>query len=321
MSTRSRAWCFTLNNYTDVDEKTIDEIECQYFIYGKEIAPTTKTPHLQGYIYFTNAITFNSIKKKLPNKCHIEKSKGSPQDNVKYCSKEGNTVVKGKQPIQGERKDLNEIRDEIINGKTVDEIALEDPMIYHQYGRTLEKLEDITQRSKFRTEMTTCEWITGPTGCGKSHKAFTNFNPDTHYVLNTDDKGWWEGYKGQDTVIINDFKGEIRYGQLLQLIDKWPYSVPRRGRQPVPFVSKHIIITSIMQPEHIYHKLNDKDGIDQLLRRITCTQVARGNTVPWPKKIYEDEVEFIDEEKIEEDDKPSAICVRGAGVAPLRQHL
>lgn len=302
MSTRSRAWCFTLNNYTDVDEKALNEIECQYIIYGKEIAPTTNTPHLQGYIYFKNAITFNSIKKKLPNKCHIEKAKGSPQENVKYCSKEGNTIFKGQQPIQGERKDLNELRDDILKGKSVDDIAVEDPEVYHQYGRTLEKLEDIAQRSKFRTEMTTCEWITGPTGSGKSHKAFTNFSPDTHYVLNTEDKGWWDGYKGQDNVIINDFKGEIRYGQLLQLIDKWPYSVPRRNRQPAPFVSKHVIITSIMRPEEVYHKLHERDGIDQLLRRITCTQVGGGNTIPRPiKKIFEDEVEIIDDTKIEND--------------------
>lgn len=302
MSTRSRAWCFTLNNYTEVDEKTIDDIECQYCIYGKEIAPTTNTIHLQGYIYFTNAITFNSIKKKLPNKCHIEKAMGSPQDNVKYCSKEGNTKVRGKQPIQGERKDLNEIKDDILKGKTVDEIVKEDPMIYHQYGRTLEKLEDIAQRSKYRTEMTTCEWITGPTGSGKSHKAFEGFTPETHYNLNTEDHGWFDGYTGQDTVIINDFKGEIKYGTLLKLIDKWPMNVPRRNRQPTPFVSKHIIITSIMRPEDVYHNLYEKDGIDQLLRRITCTQVAGGNTIPRPrKKFFEEEVEFIDESKIEDD--------------------
>lgn len=303
---RSRAWCFTLNNYDDTDERAIKDIECQFLIYGREIAPTTNTPHLQGYIYFKNAISFDSIKKKLPNKCHIEKAMGSPQQNVKYCSKDGNTEVKGKQPIQGERTDLLALKDEIMKGKKVDDIVLEDPEIYHQYGRTLEKIEDIAQRSQFRTEMTTCTWITGPTGSGKSHLAFKDYSPATHYVLNTEDKGWWDGYTGQHTVIINDFKGEIKYGTLLQIIDKWPYTVPRRHRQPVPFVSKHVIITSIMRPEEVYYRLHDKDGIDQLLRRITHTEVLLGNTGQAARKkpLY-DEEEFFDESMIEEDDKPA----------------
>lgn len=277
---RARAWCFTLNNYNDTKVEIIRNIECQYYIFGKEIAPTTGTEHLQGYIYFKNAITFSSIKNKLPDGSHIEAAKGSPQQNIAYCSKSGNTEDKGVAPKQGERTDLIGIKDAIVNGKKVDEIVLEDPEIYHQYGRTLEKIEDIVQRSQFRTEMTTCEWITGPTGSGKSHKAFQNYDPKTHYVLNTEDNGWWDGYTGQDIVIINDFKGEIRYGQLLQLIDKWPYTVKRRNRQPSPFVSKHIIITSIFTPQECYYNLHARDGIEQLLRRITNTLVLGGNTDP-----------------------------------------
>ena len=47
-----------------------------------------------------------------------------------------------------------------------DEIVCEDPEQYHQYGRTLHKLEDIALRKKHRTWMTTCDWLWGPTGVG-----------------------------------------------------------------------------------------------------------------------------------------------------------
>lgn len=46
-------WCFTLNNYTPLDLKMIQKFakaHCKYLIYGKEKAPTTGTPHLQGYL-------------------------------------------------------------------------------------------------------------------------------------------------------------------------------------------------------------------------------------------------------------------------------
>ena len=47
------------------------------------------TPHIQGYIYFENAQTFNRMKILLGERAHIEKANGSPKQNYDYCSKEG----------------------------------------------------------------------------------------------------------------------------------------------------------------------------------------------------------------------------------------
>lgn len=269
-----------MNNYTEdnVAHLKSDKVATvsRYLIFGLEVAPTTGTKHIQGYIYFDEAKSMSATKKVLGDKkVHLTAAKGNADQNKTYCSKDGEFYEHGRKPEQGMRNDLTGLRDMIVEGKkTVEQITMENPMAYHQYGRTLEKLEDITQRSKYRTEMTKCRWITGGTGSGKSHEAFKNFSPDTHYVLNTEDKGWWDGYNGQETVIINDFKGEIRYGQLLQIIDKWPYSVPRRNRQPYPFTSKEVIITSINKPGDIYHNLSKGDGIDQLLRRIDIQEIG-----------------------------------------------
>jgi len=53
---KSKSWCWTLNNYTEEEVKFIQEsvnnpkLGIQFIIFGKEIAPTTGTPHLQGYL-------------------------------------------------------------------------------------------------------------------------------------------------------------------------------------------------------------------------------------------------------------------------------
>lgn len=267
MTQRSRAWCFTINNYTLVDEMHVRDVsaEAEYLICGKEKGDQG-TEHLQGYVYFKNARTFNSVKKKIP-RAHIEKARGDAKANREYCSKESIWLEEGDMPAQGERVDLYEIRDSIVAGEKVDNIAMEKPHIYHKYGRTLNKLEDLVMRNKFRTEMTTCEWIWGPTGTGKSHRAFEGYTPSTHYVV-PDDNGWWDAYAQQDIVILNDFRGWIPYNVLLQLIDKYPMTVKRRGREPMPFTSKHIIITSSLKPEEIYKHRVEEDSIEQLLRRI-----------------------------------------------------
>ena len=91
---------------------------------------------------------------------------------------------------------------------TADDVLNNDPQFYREYGRVIEKLEDLALMRKHRTWMTTCEWIYGTSGTGASEYSFKDYNPDTHYIW-TDDRGWWDGYEGQETVIINEFRTNI----------------------------------------------------------------------------------------------------------------
>lgn len=205
--------------------------------------------------------------------------RGSLQQNDAYCSKDGQLVELGQRPAQGDRHDLKDVVNDIRTGKRkADDIAVEDPVFYHMYGRTLAKAEDILSRKRFRTDMTKGIWYWGPTGVGKSHRAFDGFDPDTHYVKPLDDQ-WWDGYTGQKVVILNDFRGQITYSELLTLVDKWPHSVKRRNREPIPFVAETVIITSALPPEDVYHNISARDSLDQLRRRFTitnCSEVLQG---------------------------------------------
>lgn len=256
---------FTLNNYTEQDVKQFEELPCKFIQFGREVGEKG-TPHLQGYIEFKHSVRFSTLKHLSP-KAHWERALGSELHNYAYTGKDQNYFRKGTAGKQGERTDLNLIKDDIMNGKKVDDLVLEKPMVYHQYGRTLTKIEDLAMRKKYRTEMTKGIWIWGKTGVGKSHMAFEGFTPETHYVL-PNDNGWWDAYTQQETVIINDFRGEIPYNQLLQLIDKYPFCVKRRNREPMPFISKTVIITSSLPPEKVYKNRDAEDSICQLIRRL-----------------------------------------------------
>lgn len=275
---RHRGFTFTLNNYTQTNVDTLDKIfekEAKYGVYGREIAPTTGTPHLQGYVYWKNAKTLSATIKTIGQGAHCEVAKGSPKDNQAYCTKEGLYKEYGELPEQGKRCDLDAIKNDIMNGKKVDDICIESPMVYHQYGRTLNKIEDIYLRKQYRKWTTTCEWIWGSTGTGKSHYAFKDYNPDTHYLWKLRDHGWQDGYTGQEIVIINDFRGEIAYNDLLDLLDKYYTTVNRRGREPAPFLAKHVIITSSLRPELVYNRRNAEDSLEQLLRRIEVKEFTQ----------------------------------------------
>ncbi len=69
------------------------------------------------------------------------------------------------------------------------------------------------------------------------------------------------------------------------LIDKWPKTVRRRNREPVPFVAKHMIMTSSLMTYDCYRGVLEKyESIEQLLWRITIIKMderySKGNTGP-----------------------------------------
>lgn len=265
---RNRSWSFTAFD----KEPEFDSLHMSYLIFGEEKCPDTDRLHWQSFVHFHNAKTFSAVRKYFPG-VHIEMSKGTPEENMAYCAKDLDFKEFGTRPSQGKRTDLVDLCARIMKGDSVDSVALENPAMFHQYGRTLERIETITLRKKFRTEYTKGIWYWGETGVGKSHKAFEGFSPETHYVYRND-RDWWDGYKGQDTVIINEFRGEIEYKKLLELVDKWPHYVCTRAKETLPFISKTVIVTSSLPPDEVYKRRNAKDSLKQFHRRFTTINLV-----------------------------------------------
>lgn len=315
---RQNSYVFTINNYTPETLKTIQDYLdtnscCRYLSYGEEVG-ASGTPHIQGYIEFFDgkgktASAFNKScnLKKGGNWANCLRRLGTPEEASGYTKKgsaskpdEGYSIFHsnpdkswtghsyGELSKQGERTDLKEIVDQIMAGTLkVNTIKRENPMLYHKYGRTLNDCEDLYLRSQFRTEMTEGVWLFGPTGVGKSHLAFQDYDPDNVYEWKKDDKGWQDGYTGQEVVVINEFRGDtMKYDHLLELVDKWPKTVSRRGREPVPFLAKLVIITSSLSPEEVFCNRAKKDNIAQLYRRFTVKQLAAppAQTIDSPPK-------------------------------------
>lgn len=275
------AWCFT--SFEKTEPEFIAE-KFRYLCYSPEICPTTNRPHFQGYFYLKNEMTLKAIKKKINASWKLTKANGTALQNKIYCGfenyeKDGKIKIKnenfkefGDMPSQGKRTDLKELNERIKKGTTVKQIRQECPMTYHLYGRTLEKLEEdffVDSFNQAERQMPSCTWYYGPTGVGKSHKAYENFNVENCYVYNFRDGGFWEGYTNQKRIIINELRGEIPFSELLQICDKWYYPCKRKGKGCVPLNASEIIITSCKHPSEIYHRsLDDDEKLDQLIRRL-----------------------------------------------------
>jgi len=111
VNTRAKRWCFTINNYTDVHLAALDSLDCRYIVYGRETAPTTGTPHLQGFVVFPSALRRSTIVSNVGGG-HWQPANGTSQQASDYCKKDGNFTERGTLPNQqGKRKDLERLVD------------------------------------------------------------------------------------------------------------------------------------------------------------------------------------------------------------------
>ena len=89
--TRTRRWTFTINNPEVTKEELLKELQdrasVRYAIVGHEVGELKGTKHLQGFVEWENATTFEQMKARLP-KSHIEASQGSNKQNRAYCTKD-----------------------------------------------------------------------------------------------------------------------------------------------------------------------------------------------------------------------------------------
>lgn len=105
-------------------------------------------------------------------------------------------------------------------------------------------------------------WIYGDPGAGKSY-AVRALYPDSLFIKSANK--WWDGYAGQDVVLLDDFGKEHQCLSYYLKIwaDSYSFSAEIKGGSIVPYYTK-FIVTSNYEPEDIW-KIDDKSGDNEVL--------------------------------------------------------
>lgn len=196
-------YCFTFNNYTDDDialVKAFAEEHTRYLIFGKEIAPTTGTPHLQGFFILKKKNRMTWLVKRIP-RCSFLTSKGAPKQAADYCRKAGDVWEHGKITVSGQRNDLEAVAQRITQGASLSDIAHENPVAIIKYSRGLSVLQSILSGAR-ETSHVRGIWLHGPPGAGKSYLVRKVL--DYPLFVKQQNK-WWDGYAGESHVLMDDF--------------------------------------------------------------------------------------------------------------------
>lgn len=268
----ARRWCITDNTVTEATdpEKWSDHFDdnVKYAVWQLEKAATGKL-HIQAYLKFVKPIRISGIQKILPG-VHCEMAKGTDEQCIKYCSKEDSKVTgpffHGECDSQGKRRDLDELADLLHSGKTTDEIAEQQTASYIRYHKGIQATHQALQRKKaktFRQVSVTVYW--GETGTGKTRRCHEEapglFTPDL--AGNT---LWWDGYMGEDTVLFDDFYGQVKISQMLRLLDGYNLPIPIKGGYTSANWTR-VFITSNVHPDQWYTSESIPESVRSAFRR------------------------------------------------------
>lgn len=260
---RYRNYTFTHNNYKNTELE--DELDCRYIIYGKEVGESG-TPHLQGVVVFKNGKTVAAARKSLPG-CHIEIAKNLTAA-IEYCKKDGDFTERGDKPMsqkeKGEKgREYWEEQYKLITSFSEDI----DPKLKVTMPRNIEFIQ-AKELSKRVWEDTTEKhlWYYGPTRTGKSRKARTD-HPDAYLKLCNK---WWDDYKGEDTVIIEEFDPthSCLANHIKQWADRYPFRAEYKGGAK-KIRPKLIIVTSNFHPRDIWE---DERNLNPILERFKVVE-------------------------------------------------
>ncbi len=272
----SRNYVFTLNNPTISEKRLLHAFKkeaksIRYVVFQKEKAETG-TVHYQGYVEMSTPHTMVWMHKHINKRLSFQKRRGTRVQARDYCMK-SDTRIEGpweygdwKAGGSGSRTDISELYKDSRSDMTILDVADKHQGTYLKYWKAVRHVKQLCAVDKppIRMNLKVILYY-GPPGTGKTRRAYA-YDPNLFAVPIGKDI-WYDNYRGESTVLLDDFAGEMRLSDLLRLLDIYPIQVPVKG-DFVWMKATTIIITTNKDPINWYNYQQRQDSWEALMRRI-----------------------------------------------------
>lgn len=277
-------WCFTINN--PVEDQLPPNVwpDVQYVIWQFE-AGDIGTNHIQGYVAFKSRKRISWLKHHCEYTAHWEPRLGLHSEAKHYCMKpvdgcdcehcsaaigqriagpwehgDDSLIAEG----QGDRNDIDDCKTMLDAGKTDADIAEAHWGTWCRNYRAFERYRKLSKGNR-RTWITHVTVLWGLPGIGKSRRARFEAGETAYWLPKPEGNAvYWDGYDGEENVVIDEFYGWIARTQLQRLCDSTPLMVNNKFGS-TPFLAKKIWITSNDPPSQWFKNV----GLGAMERRLT----------------------------------------------------
>lgn len=249
----------------------LGEIRDATYIKGQQEIGTSGFRHWQIICYFQKKRTVTATKTQFCVEAHVEPSRSSAVEAYVWKSE---TKVAGTEFEFGERplkRNSKTDWDRVLSNAKKNNLEDIPSDIFIRSYSTLNRIGvDFAQPVLRTPQKVIVLW--GPSGSGKSHWAFENAGDD--YYIKAPLTKWWDGYRGQKTILIDEFRGVIDVSHFLKWVDKYPCAVEKKGSQ-VYLETTTWYITSNLHPDSWWPTLDD--ATQQAVKRRITTIIHKMN--------------------------------------------
>lgn len=236
------------------------------FIGGQlETGSSTGYLHWQLLVHFHRPVSLAHVRKVFGRAAHCEPSRS---DAARAYVFKTDTRVSGTQFQLGSlpfRRNVGRDWDDILSrAKSGSFDGIPSDVVVRNYGSLKRIAADHMVADGIEKEVFVY-W--GKTATGKSRRAWEEAGRDA-FPKDPRSK-WWCGYRDQEHVVIDEFRGDIGINHFLRWLDRYPVVVEVKGGA-VPLKAKKIWITSNLDPRSWYPDL-DSDTFDAMMRRLKIT--------------------------------------------------
>lgn len=263
-------------------------------------------PHIQGFIQLKAPIPYAAVKDFIGNNAHVEMAIHIEQAWA-YCQKidtrESGPYVHGALTKQGAKSkgvDMTKLWEDCKAKRSLEEMVAEDPKVLtaEKQIKFARYLLDEKASNRDPAVMKVIVYY-GDTGCGKTWEAVHSVGSEDYYIAICpsikNQKLWFDGYRGQSTLILDDFDSTYCSEAFLKrILDHYKMQCEIKGGH-VWATWNTVIITSNFAPRFWYSGVSAIGAVDHapLQRRIKeiynfTSRGVRvhedwdGNTIPDP---------------------------------------
>jgi len=200
---------------------------------------------------------------------HFESRRGNSDQAAEYCQKDGNYTEFGhrSKSRQGKRNDLVALREDLLAGHALEEIAQNHFGAFIRYQRGINAFRTIFAPKRDWQVEVHVFW--GKTGTGKTRRVYQESEGKSLY--SHPGGPWFDGYDRDEIVLFDEFSGSyFALPYLLKLLDRYEMRVPIKGGF-VSFVPKRIYLTANYPPEEWYTGAKP-EHVAAMMRRITLCE-------------------------------------------------